>query len=92
MFFKEIITSPLSNNLRLIFRDCRTANTILRNPSLTLFGERGFCSFPNGVLTERQKRNMLHWPVCGTQCIPRNCCSSIVRRLKTCFLTFDEER
>ncbi|GIX97595.1 hypothetical protein CDAR_474591 [Caerostris darwini] len=41
MSFNEIITSTLSNNLRLMFEDCRTANTLLRDPSLTLFRDGG---------------------------------------------------
>ncbi|GIY92790.1 hypothetical protein CEXT_97581 [Caerostris extrusa] len=40
MSFKEVITSPLTNKLRLIFGDRRTANTLPRYQSLTLFGER----------------------------------------------------
>ncbi|GIX97594.1 hypothetical protein CDAR_474581 [Caerostris darwini] len=92
MSFKEIITSLLSNNLRLIFGECRTSNTLLRDPSLTLFRERGFCSSQNGVLIERQKRNTPYRPVCGSQCILQNYRSSIVRRLKTGILTFDEEK
>ncbi|GIY92792.1 hypothetical protein CEXT_97591 [Caerostris extrusa] len=58
MSFKEVITSPLSNNLRLIFRDCRTANPFLRDPSLTLFGKE-VRSSQNRVFIERQKRNMI---------------------------------
>ncbi|GIX97593.1 hypothetical protein CDAR_474571 [Caerostris darwini] len=41
MSFNKIITSPLSNNLHLIFGECRSANTLLRDQSPTLFKERG---------------------------------------------------